>query len=337
MTPGASGPTAPPCGWPTGLMTRSTPTSPGAGPGTPLRTSIPCRPPATMTPRGIWSDGATLWVADIGCRQALRLRPGDHGPGLQQGLRYPDGPSATNDPRGLWSDGATMWVADIGDDKLYAYDLATTARVPAKDFETLRSAGNNDPTGDVGLVRRAPATMWVADSAAASAPTTMTPGAGPTGRPCGYLYDKLYLEDKTRVSAKDFDGLIAAGNNDPRGWSDGATMWVADGVDDKIYAYLTGSRAWTPSQDFDTPPATKTPRASGPTAPRYGWRTPLPTSSTPTTWRPRPGSPARYPDRRRQRRPPGPLVRRRHDVGGGHRRRPRLRPGHHGPRPSQGL
>ena len=31
----------------------------------------------------------------------------------------------------------TMWVADAnGDDKLYAYDLASKARVPGKDFDT---------------------------------------------------------------------------------------------------------------------------------------------------------------------------------------------------------
>ena len=52
-----------------------------------------------------------------------------------------------------------MWVADGVDDKIYAYDAATKARVPAKDFETLRSAGNNDPTG----IWSDGATMWVAD------------------------------------------------------------------------------------------------------------------------------------------------------------------------------
>ena len=41
----------------------------------------------------------------------------------------------------------------------------------------------------------------------------------------------------------------------PQGiWSDGATMWVADDDDKKVYAYLTGSRAWDPSQDFGAIP-----------------------------------------------------------------------------------
>ena len=50
----------------------------------------------------------------------------------------------------------------------------------------------------------------------------------------------------------DLDGLIAADNNSPYGiWSDGTTMWVADGTDGKIYAYNTdGTR--DSDKDFDT-------------------------------------------------------------------------------------
>ena len=47
--------------------------------------------------------------------------------------------------------------------------------------------------------------------------------------------------------AKDFDTLIAAGNEDPRGiWSDGTTMWAADYSDDKIYAYSMSTKERTP-------------------------------------------------------------------------------------------
>ena len=50
-------------------------------------------------------------------------------------------------------------------------------------------------------------------------------------------------------------------------WSDGITMWVADYEDDKLYAYLTGSRAWDASRDFDT----NTLRAAGNRAPTGIW------------------------------------------------------------------
>ena len=57
-------------------------------------------------------------------------------------------------PRGIWSDGETMWVVDIrfGNQKIYAYDMATKARVPGKDFDTLQAAGNDFAVGH--LVRR---------------------------------------------------------------------------------------------------------------------------------------------------------------------------------------
>ena len=72
-----------------------------------------------------------------------------------------DGLSAAgnDDPEGIWSDGTTMWVADETDEKLYAYDLASGARVPGKDFDSLDAAGNGDPEG----IWSDGTTMWVVD------------------------------------------------------------------------------------------------------------------------------------------------------------------------------
>ena len=132
---------------------------------------------------------------------------------------------------GIWSDGDTMWVADRtdGNQKIYAYDMATKARVPGKDFDTLEAAGNTRPFG----IWSDGETMWVAD-----------------------LFDeKIYAYDmatKARVSGKDFDTLQAAENTWPTGiWSDDETMWVADFLDDKIYAYDMATKARISSKDFD--------------------------------------------------------------------------------------
>ena len=35
-------------------------------------------------------------------------------------------------PQGIWSDGTTMWVVAYFDEKIYAYDVASKARAPAK-------------------------------------------------------------------------------------------------------------------------------------------------------------------------------------------------------------
>ena len=50
-------------------------------------------------------------------------------------------------------------------------------------------------------------------------------------------------------SDKDFNTLSAAGNERPIGiWSNGATMWVADDTDRKIYAYKMSDKSARPVQ-----------------------------------------------------------------------------------------
>ena len=46
---------------------------------------------------------------------------------------------------------------------------------------------------------------------------------------------------------------MLTGNGDPSGmWSDGVTMWVADSVDYKIYAYRMSDKSRDSGKDFDT-------------------------------------------------------------------------------------
>ena len=139
--------------------------------------------------------------------------------------------AADNDyPTGIWSDGTTMWVADSQDDKLYAYNLSTSAREEAKDITSLDTAGNTSPDG----IWSDGTTMWVAD---------------PTD-------DKLYaynLSTAARDDTGDFNTLGAAGNQYPTGiWSDRTTMWVLDTQDDKIYAYNLATKARDATKDFNT-------------------------------------------------------------------------------------
>ena len=106
---------------------------------------------------------------------------------------------------GLWSDGVTVWVSDDYDDKIYAYSLADGSRRPAKDIDTLGSAGAGDSTALWSDGR----TMWVSD----------------------HEDDRIYAFDLAtgaRQTSMEFDTLEAAGNHRAHAiWSDGATMWVA--------------------------------------------------------------------------------------------------------------
>ena len=51
---------------------------------------------------------------------------------------------------------------------------------------------------------------------------------------------------------KDFNTLSGAGNTPTGIWSDGATMWVTDPLDNKIYAYHTSNMSRDSSRDFNT-------------------------------------------------------------------------------------
>ena len=208
-------------------------------------TSTPPGPNRTDNPKGIWSDGTTMWVADdVQGMAGVEDNDKIYAYVLATRARDPSkdfnalNASGNDDPEGIWSDGTTMWVADQSDEKLYAYDMTSGSRVPARDFNTLDAAGNDEPTG----IWSDGTTMWVADDAH------------------GALFvednDKIYayvLATRARDPSKDFNTLNASGNDDPEGiWSDGTTMWVADQSDEKLYAYDMTSGSRVPARDFNT-------------------------------------------------------------------------------------
>ncbi len=108
-------------------------------------------------PRGIWSDGETLWVVDSEDAKVYAYE-------LEAGSRYdcdtyesywsgwcrqPDKEfdlATDNDsPWGITADRDTWWVSDSRDGKIYAYSRADGSRNSDNDFDTLASAGNTMP------------------------------------------------------------------------------------------------------------------------------------------------------------------------------------------------
>ena len=181
------------------------------------------------TPRGIWSNGTTMWVANLfGRLFAYDLTTTERDlakdiPTTQFGL-------GNLAPSGLWSDGTTIWVSDVSVGKIYAYDLATGAYQYNRDIGSLNSAANEHPVG----LWSDGTTIWVSDNNT----------------------DKLYAYNRAtrrRRAHLDINTLGVAGNNSPAGlWSDGTTMWVADDVDDKLYAYDLASGTRQADLDFNT-------------------------------------------------------------------------------------
>ena len=183
---------------------------------------------SNWAPRGIWSDGDTMWVSDLGDEKLYAYDMATKA--WVSGRDFDTLQAAGNTlPFGMWSDGDTMWVSDLLDEKLYAYDMATKARVSGRDFDTLQAAGNTWPMG----LWSDGETMWVAD----------------------WFDEKVYAYDmatKARVPGRDFNFLKAAGNRTPVGiWSDGMTMWVADPNGGKVFAYDMATAARVPDREFD--------------------------------------------------------------------------------------
>ena len=180
------------------------------------------------SPRGIWSDGVTMWVVDAFNAKIHAYKMSDKERDASKDFNTLAGADNYN-PEGIWSDGDTIWVAD-SIAKVYSYNLNTKARDASKDFNTLAGAGNGSLRG----IWSDGETMWVADPSD----------------------DKLYaynLNTKTRDASQDFNTLAGAGNNNPTGiWADSVTMWVADWVDDKLYAYNLNTKTRDASKDFPT-------------------------------------------------------------------------------------
>ena len=105
-------------------------------------------------PEGIWSNGSTIWVADIADDKlyAYGLKGGHHRDGRDIALHRNN-----DNPRGIWSDGDTIWVADSGDDKLYAYDLYKGTRRADLDLDL--DSENSFPLG----IWSDGDTIWVVD------------------------------------------------------------------------------------------------------------------------------------------------------------------------------
>ena len=213
-------------------------------------------------PRGMFSDGKTLWVADTEDDKIYAYKLDGKTRDADRDL---DLTGDNADPWGIWSDGETMWVSDTQDDKVYAYQLSDGSHVSANDI-TLDDE-NGVPLG----IWSDGTTIWVVDDGSDDKVYAYTLGTGArdegkefdlaadNGNPRGVWSDgttiwvvddgsddKVYAYSRSnggRISASDL--ALHADNGTPVGiWSNGATMWVADAVGDKIYAYVQRTTAY---------------------------------------------------------------------------------------------
>ena len=193
-----------------------------------------------VKPRGIWSDGMTMWVADSREDKIFAYDKTTRQRDASKDF-YTLQAAGNNEPSGIWSDGMTMWVADPSDNKIYAYRMSDKSRDPDKDFDILSDNHNPranqfiradntrtwlDNTNPHGIWSDG-ATMWVTNTLIAS-----------TNRIYAYR-----MSDWSRDGARDLilpthDADASKDNKFPRHiWSDGTDLYVSDGYSDRIFVY----------------------------------------------------------------------------------------------------
>ena len=177
--------------------------------------------PGNNNPRGICSDGTTMFVADGGDDKIYAYRMSDTTRDSGKDVTLD---SANNSPQGLSCDRTHLWVAEDNDD------------LTSKIFVYLRSDGSHVSTLDIGASTLSPSStvgainnndqrgMW------SNGTTLFVVDHGDT-KVYGYQ-----LSDQTRDDDKNLD--LDAANTDPWGlWFDGRVLWVADTAADKLYVY----------------------------------------------------------------------------------------------------
>ena len=176
-------------------------------------------------PQGLWSDGETLWVADLHDWKvyAYRLLDGARLAGRDIAIS----PEAARGPQGLWSDGETLWVA-VGE-SLRAYRLSDGTAEPTRDLHIKRA---NESQTEVRGLWSDGETVWVSRSG-------MTE-----------IWAQR-LVNGASLANRDID--ISATHYRPEGIaSDGETLWVVQHDQGTVPAYRLWDGSREPGRDLET-------------------------------------------------------------------------------------
>ena len=192
-----------------------------------------------ISPRGLWSDGTTLWTVSANEWKllALDIATGERQRAKEFPLATGPGPDDYNvTPSGIWSDGSTMWVADYSG-RVFAYELATGQRQTTREFDDVLDGETGHGALDIWSDG---STMWV----------SRFPAAG-----------LLAYSMETRARQPQFDMsaemMRAEGNSLPSGLGAvGTTIWVGDTGEAKVYAYHLRTGERQPELDFSDPDPT---------------------------------------------------------------------------------
>ena len=120
--------------------------------------------PLNANPRGIYSNGETMFVVDDEDATVYAWKMSDQTRNMDEIDKEISLDSDNADPEGLWFDGRVLWVVDDADDRVYVYDLPGA------------QPGNNRADGVPGVRTPTSEDVWAA---------TLTVGRHITGN--GYI------------------------------------------------------------------------------------------------------------------------------------------------------
>ena len=192
-------------------------------------------------PKGIWGNDDTFWVANDGSGATDKLYAYNRSDGARDSSSDFDNlnGASNNDVRGICSDGTTMFVADSADNKVYAYKMSDTTADSTKDVSL---DSDNDSAHALSCDRTH---LWVADDTNDHNTSKIFVYL----RSDGSHASTLDIPAGT-LSPSTTDGSI--NNHRPSGmWSTGTTLFIADHVDDKIYAYTLSDRTRDDDKNLD--------------------------------------------------------------------------------------
>ena len=174
-------------------------------------------------PRGIWSDGDTMWVIDRDDDKAYAYV-------LTTGTTFGDRdteqefdlPPDNGNPLGIWSDGDTVWVSDWNDGKIYAYYLPGGSSGPRVTAVSAKSTGRETATATVEVDEDTDATVylrhrltsetaWNATLSGATSGTGTPVGIDLTGLTPNATYDLEASLDGTFMDGTEVSGSSPTG------------------------------------------------------------------------------------------------------------------------------
>ena len=220
-----------------------------------------------FSPRGIWSDGTTMWVINFTDLKAYAY-------GVNDGTRDEDlefdVDPGNQYPEGMWSDGDTVWVSDRSADKIYAYYLPVGG-LGVTDVSAV-SASRETATATVQLLNPDSASTAVSLRYKLTADTNWTDATAPvdttgtsatfslSGLTANASYDLQASLDSTfmdgtevnggftnRPAQEDFDSLHSNNTTASGLWGNSTTLYVGqydDRLDSGFYTYNRSSHAF---------------------------------------------------------------------------------------------